>query len=292
MRQTFDDWHLILVDDGSTDSSPKLCDYYASLTHRITVIHKPNGGLSSARNAGLDIADAEFVIFIDSDDEVHPDLISLLLKMQSETGADICTASNVNQTEYTFKPIHDEDYTIYTPNKAIETTLYQREGLVNSACNILYKRELFDDLRFTEGIGYEDLDFFYKIYSKANKIAHTKQITYLYRANPTSYINTWSKSRLDVLTVVDTIVDYMTNHGTPELQRAAADRRFSAYYNIFNLATVNNEQAIADRCWQVIKEQRINELLDVHVRPKNKIGALTSLLGRKITEQIIKWAIK
>jgi glycosyltransferase involved in cell wall biosynthesis len=288
MRQTISDWRLILVDDGSTDKSSEICDSYAAKDGRISVIHKQNGGLSSARNAGLDVATSEFVIFIDSDDEVHPELISHLLTMQTATGADICSGNTVYQTNYKFKPIVDERFDEYTPEKAIETTLYQRNGLLNSAWNKLYKRELFDGLRFTEGIGYEDLDIFYKVYARANKFAYSRQVTYLYRANPTSYINTWSKSRLDVLTVVDKIVDYMAENGNTTLQQAAADRRFSANFNIFNLATINHEQGVADKCWQVIRERRISELVDSRVRAKNKIGAFTALFGRKFTELIIK----
>ncbi len=292
MRQTVSDWRLILVDDGSTDKSSEICDNYASKDKRISVIHKQNGGLSSARNAGLDIATSEFVVFIDSDDEVHPELISLLLKMQSSTDADICSGNTVYRSSYKFKPIVDERFVEYSPQKAIETTLYQRNGLLNSACNKLYKRKLFDGLRFTEGIGYEDLDLFYKVYAKANKFAFSRQVTYLYRTNPTSYINTWSKSRLDVLNVVDKIVDYMAVNGDAALQKAASDRRFSANFNIFNLATINSERAVADRCWQVIKERRLSELVDPRVRAKNKIGAFTAIFGRKFTELIIKWATK
>jgi glycosyltransferase involved in cell wall biosynthesis len=286
--QSVADWQLILVDDGSTDASPAICDEYAARHPRVNVIHKPNGGLSSARNAGLDVADGEFVIFIDSDDEVHPDLISLLLTMQSATDADICSASFVNRETYTFRQLHNEKFAVYTPEQAIATTLYQRKGLVNSVCNVLYKRHLFHSMRFTEGIGYEDLDFFYKIYAKANVIAHSSQVTYLYRANPTSYINTWSKSRLDVLTVTDRLVDYMSTHGSVELQKAAADRRFSAYFNIFNLATINNEPAVAQRCWKVIAERRLGELLNPNVRLKNKLGALVALCGRRFTAWIAK----
>jgi glycosyltransferase involved in cell wall biosynthesis len=292
MRQTVSDWRLILVDDGSTDKSSEICDDYASKDKRISVIHKQNGGLSSARNAGLDIATSEFVVFIDSDDEVHPELISLLLKMQSSTDADICSGNTVYRSSYKFKPIVDERFVEYSPQKAIETTLYQRKGLLNSACNKLYKRKLFDGLRFTEGIGYEDLDLFYKVYAKANKFAFSRQVTYLYRTNPTSYINTWSKSRLDVLNVVDKIVDYMAVNGNAALQKAASDRRFSANFNIFNLATINHERAVADRCWHVIKERRLSELVDPRVRAKNKIGAFTAIFGRKFTELIIKWATK
>lgn len=288
MRQTFEDWHLILVDDGSTDSSPKLCDYFASLSPRITVIHKPNGGPSSARNAGLDAATGDFIYFADADDQVHPELLSLLLNEQEATDADICTAANVNVEQYEFKPVTFGKYEVFTPTKAIEQTLYQTGKLWCSACNMLYRRSLFDNLRFTEGTRYEDLDFFYKIFERANKIAYTNQVTYHYRANPESYINTWSAGRLDVLNVVDKLADYMAEHGTPDLQTAAADRRFSAYYNIFTLATANNEQAVADRCWAVIKQRRISELLNPHVRPKNKLGALVALFGRKFTELIIK----
>ncbi len=90
LAQTYEDWELILVDDGSTDGCPRLCDQYARTDERITVIHKPNGGLSSARNAGLDVAAGKYICFIDSDDYVEPHLLERTVAVMEEKRSDWC----------------------------------------------------------------------------------------------------------------------------------------------------------------------------------------------------------
>jgi glycosyltransferase EpsJ len=85
LAQTERDFELLLIDDGSPDNSPALCDAYAARDSRVRVIHKPNGGVSSARNAGLDAAAGKFVVFLDSDDWAEPDYLSRLLTLQTQT---------------------------------------------------------------------------------------------------------------------------------------------------------------------------------------------------------------
>jgi glycosyltransferase involved in cell wall biosynthesis len=279
LSQTYTNLEIILVDDGSTDLSSEICDDYAKTDQRITVIHKKNGGLSSARNAGIDVATGQLITFVDADDELHPEMIAHLLNVHQQTHADICCGQFIRSSNHQFKALTNAKFKVYCPSKAIELTLYQKKGFANSACNTLYNTKLFSTLRFTEGIGYEDLDFFYKIYAKANKIGYTNCITYFYRNNSDSYLNTWSTSRLDVLMVVDNIVNYMDSNASKNLQRAAIDRCFSAYYNIFVLANIHQEADIIRRCWGTIKRYRISTLLNPHVRLKNKLGALLSYGG-------------
>jgi glycosyltransferase involved in cell wall biosynthesis len=286
--QSFTDWQLILVDDGSTDSSSQICDKFASLDSRISAIHKKNGGLSSARNYGIKHAIGDFIFFIDADDAIHNQTLEFLCSMQSKTNADICIGGAIYATSHNFGKLDFNNQQTYLYDEIIAKILYQCPGFINSACNTLFKRELFNNLSFSEGTWYEDLDFFYKIYHRASKISHSKQITYLYRANPNSYMNTWSHERLDVLCVVDNMVEYMAKNETTELQRAAADRRFSAYYNMFALGATHGEHDICDRCWHVIKELRGSELCNKKVRLKNKLGALLSYLGKPVTIAVAK----
>jgi glycosyltransferase involved in cell wall biosynthesis len=288
VQQSVTDWELILVDDGSTDGSNKMCDDYAATDSRIVAMHKENGGLSSARNAGIKIANAGFIFFLDADDVIHNRALEFLCEMQSKTGADICVGKAIRAKFHSFTALDFDKYKTYKSDEIITKILYQQSGFINSACNCLYKKELFAGLSFSEGTWYEDLDLFYRIYRRAKTVCHSNQITYLYRDNPTSYMNTWSRERLDVLQVVDNMVEYMVQNEGQELQRAAADRRFSAYYNMFALGAKHGERDICDRCWHVIKEQRCSELCNKKVRLKNKLGALLSYFGKQATMAVAR----
>ncbi len=288
INQTEQNWQLILVDDGSTDNCAQICDDYAATDSRITVIHQENRGLSAARNAGIDKATGDFIYFVDADDVLHHSALAKLLEMHRISEADICIGGTLYGEDYEFEELDFYECNELSPEEAIKLVLYQRKNRLNSICNTLINSKLIDGLRFTNNLYYEDLDIFYKIYARANNIAYTREITYFYRANPNSFLHRWSEKRLDVLTVVDNMVEYMSKNGTKALQRAAADRRFSAYFNIFILAAKNNRADICQRCWAVIREQRLASLINPRVRLKNKLGALVSYLGRATTTAIVK----
>ena len=109
LNQTFKDYELILIDDGSTDKSGEICDKYEKKDNRIKVIHKYNGGLSSARNAGLDLACGKYIGFVDSDDSIHPEMYEILYDLQQIYNADISVCS--------FKKVYEN---IDVKNKDIE----------------------------------------------------------------------------------------------------------------------------------------------------------------------------
>jgi glycosyltransferase involved in cell wall biosynthesis len=290
LAQSEQDWRLTLVDDGSTDGSGAECDRFAAADERIEVLHTPNAGQSAARNLGLDRATTELILFVDADDCLHPDTLQTLLSVREASGADLCIGGFVYAIDYRFKPITKVPYRVVSPEEAIELALYRRQGFHNSPCNILYRRTLFNGIRFRHGVGYEDLDLFYHIYMHANKIAVTDRITYLYRDNPTSYLHTWQPGRQDVLDVTNRLVDWMDRHGTPALRRAARDRRFSAHYNMFVLAELHDDKALADRCWPVVSDGCLEALRNPLVRSKNKFGAILALFGRGVTSFVARHA--
>lgn len=184
VNQDFNDYELILVDDGSPDGCPAICDKWAIKDQRIQVIHKKNGGLSDARNAGLDIAQGDYITFIDSDDfidtqtytplinylENHPETDILeypaILFYQSEQQQDLRFP---NQTVY-----HDmEDY------------WYQEKAYQHSyAWNKLYRKSLFDKARFPTGVVFEDICTLHKLLEKTQVLATINQGCYYYCFNP------------------------------------------------------------------------------------------------------------
>ena len=196
------------------------------------------------------------------------------------SGAGIVTGNYVREVPKRM-PEGNGNATTVSSDEAILIGLYQKKNL-NSACGKLFRSSIFNGprpLRFRR-CWYEDLDLFYQAFERAEKVCMLDRTVYFYRDNPTSFINTWSDSRLDVLDVTDRIVAHMKDR-SPSLRKAALDRRFSAHFNILvemlRNGVDNPEQQ--ERCLKIIKEQRFNELIDGNVRLKNKLGALVSYLG-------------
>lgn len=155
LYQTFTDWEAILVDDGSTDNSGRICDLYGQKDTRITVIHKENGGLSDARNCGIDMVQGEYVTFIDSDDYISKDTFEKIIRLaQSNIEADIIeypiTVHKGHKTEYRLlfdSETFDDAQSYWICSKAYNHTY---------ACNKIFRRHLFANVRFPKGMYFED----------------------------------------------------------------------------------------------------------------------------------------
>ncbi len=203
LNQTEQNIQIILVDDGSTDGSSSLCDDLAKADNRIRVIHKENGGLSSARNCGLQNANGEFVCFIDSDDVISPYFVEHLLFLVIKYDCDISVGRYVcfNETEPDFDT-KDIDIEIVEGKKAINQLFGDSYVNATIACNKLYKRSLFDDLKYPEGLINEDEALAYRLYYKANKVAFSSNIIYGYYMRANSITKSrFSKKNFDFLQI-------------------------------------------------------------------------------------------
>ena len=162
-NQTFQDYACILVDDGSTDRSGGMCDQYAQQWANFSVIHKQNGGLSSARNAALEVAQGEYLCFLDSDDLLHPQALELMLDAMEKTKADMVSA---NLQEFTtdmpcVPPVDHVEADVIGQEVFIDHLLPHNFGRISvTACGKLYRRAIFQNLRFPEGRIYEDLHIY------------------------------------------------------------------------------------------------------------------------------------
>ena len=188
--QTLRDWGLILVDDGSPDKCGVICDEYAAKDNRITVIHKENGGLSSARNAALDYPPkGEFVTFLDSDDFWHPDCLRILVGLQKSYNADIVQCEFVRGTETSFPDIQKEVSVGVYDNH--EVFLSEKANVI--MCGKLFRTSLFDNIRMPVGLYNEDDWTAWKLYYKAKNIVVTNQAFYYYTLNPASIMGQLNK---------------------------------------------------------------------------------------------------
>lgn len=183
LNQTFGNLEVILVDDGATDNSPAICDGYASIDGRVKVIHRKNGGLSSARNAALDSKlTGDFVAFIDSDDWIEPDMYEYMIGLADNTKADV--------VEVKLQYAYSDDEKFDQPKENIN--IYDKKQILDefmdattrhggfSCCINLFRKELLDGVRFREGKKSEDMDFKYIALSKAQRYVKSNQLKYYY----------------------------------------------------------------------------------------------------------------
>ena len=177
LGQTYADLEIFLVDDGSPDNCPAICDKYAEKDSRVKVIHKPNGGLSDARNAALDVMTGQYVTFVDSDDFIAPDAIETLYAALLRHNADIAVGNMKGVNEA------GEISDFYTP-AAEETVLTGEEILstLNQPCaqNRLYKKDIFAELRYPKGRLYEDVFIYHGILAQTKKMVFTGTTVYYY----------------------------------------------------------------------------------------------------------------
>lgn len=199
--QTYKNLEIILVDDGSPDNCPKMCDEYGSKDSRIKVIHKLNGGLSDARNAGLDIAKGEYIVFVDSDDYIHPEMVSILYNVIVKTEANIvqCNFRKVKDNEYVDTNSNNYEISTFNTEQALES-LIKENPLKQVVWNKLYKKEIFNELRFEVGKVNEDDFFTYQAFAISNKVSNINKELYYYLVRDTSIMGQkFSIKRLDGL---------------------------------------------------------------------------------------------
>lgn len=192
LAQTYKNIEVILVDDGSTDNSGKLCDDLINKDNRIIVYHKTNGGTATARNLGLDKSKGSLIAFIDSDDIIHPDYLSGLFKTLKKYNSNFSFcffATFYNEKLPEFKNIVDIPMREVAFNEFYSYDFYCRGSV--SACCKLFKRSIFDNYRFIEGKHYEDEYFLNWLYeSKIDHISYFAEPLYFYRQRENSKMHT------------------------------------------------------------------------------------------------------
>jgi glycosyltransferase involved in cell wall biosynthesis len=195
--QTYKNLEIFLVDDGSADNCGSICEKYAQKDKRIKVIHKENGGLSSARNAALDVATGDYVMFVDSDDWVEPDFCKRALEMAIREDVSIVSfAYNnviINEKNNEIKRYGRATNNVrkVTSSEAIKHLILKDDVIFNFAWNKIYKRELFNDVRYPMGMTYEDQGTTYILLYKAKNIFVSNEILYNYVRRVDSISGEW-----------------------------------------------------------------------------------------------------
>ena len=219
-RQNYISMEIILVDDGSPDGSGNLCDELAKMDDRIRVIHKTNGGMSSARNAGIEVATGDYICFVDSDDYIEKDYVSTLYRLISENDADLAKINyiEIDKDDYS-ENSGISDVQLYEGKEVEEAFLKLR---VDSACVFMYRRILIDDTRFPEGKTSEDIPFNFQLFQKARRFVYCPVNKYYYWHNPESISNgPLDKNMLNYLYFREDIYKSYSTGGNEKLMRMA-----------------------------------------------------------------------
>lgn len=287
LSQTCRDFEIILVDDGSTDASSAMCDAYAAAQPGfIRVIHKPNGGLSSARNAGIDAAAGEFIVFPDPDDWVEPDYVRHLLEFQQMHDADlVCTGYYIADDTASLPGSADTE-------PAVLSAVDARKGLIlpphmnGFAWNKLYRLDLIRQhgLRFLDDVGTtEDLDFVYRYLAHAKTVCYAPGLrTYHYYQRPGAATHSgYSPKKLGSIHTYEKILADCTD---PELADAAREEICVAAVNLLWAWELGDR---TDRAGRKLLLQHIRQNLPTHLRSSRyglgrKLQAVTAAVSPKL----------
>lgn len=293
VEQTYTNIEIILVDDGSTDSSGTLCDEFALSDSRICVFHKKNGGLSDARNYGILRSHGSLISFIDSDDYVSSNYIMHLYQALVRGKTDIATTSICIFREGEPPKEHKRDtaeFHVYDACDALEDMLYMRH-LEPNAFPKIYKKELFDTIQYPVGKLYEDIATTTKLIDKAGKIAYLDEKDYYYRIRPNSIQTaSFNPKKLDLLDQLN-IVKSIVRTKYPSAINAYYSKEQSALFNLYmniNRCDIKENLKIADRLWAEIKNNRISVLRDREARTDARIASLLSFSGPSLCRCIYR----
>jgi glycosyltransferase involved in cell wall biosynthesis len=226
LAQTYKNIEIILVDDGSLDCSLQISDEYAARYQNICSIHKENGGASSARNVGLDVAAGEYVMFVDSDDTINEKMVEHMLNVINENDVDVVACQRASLDGVRVEKVNEK-----TPfgkadrDVVVKALLYDDVDM--SACLKLYKKSAIENLRFVNGVTNEDFVFLLNIYSNCKSVYFIREQYYNYRYNPNSVTNVFNAHYFDRLDNVKYVYasDYLKAPQFDVAKRVCLSRR-------------------------------------------------------------------
>lgn len=271
---------IIIVDDGSTDTTFDIVSRFATLHNNIIIVRQANAGPSAARNTALKYCHGEWIAMVDGDDILAPDALKKMLNVASSyDNIDIVIGKyksfdqhlNISSKGNSTKPI------FLSGRDATEIMLYQNkftDSVIPSSWGKLYHHSVWKNATFTEGVIYEDLHILPRIINSTARIAVINDVVYGYRRNPDSLLHTFSPQRFDALKATAELCDYFSNDRV--LYKAAQSRRFSAAFNLWLLTIVNTAdmpQQLA-QCKSIVRTLAWSQIFGRKIRFKNRMGAI------------------
>lgn len=244
LTQTYSNLELILVDDGSPDESGKMCDVYAQRDPRVKVIHKMNGGQSTARNAALDVANGDYIGFVDGDDWIEPTMYEVLLSHMKSFNAQIVQCGCYLWTNGQFrKDVESRRQTLMSSDEALDSLSLSSSAkeLNTSVCNKLFSKEVIKETRFSPVRAFEDDEFVYRTVGASNNILCIPSWQYNYNQHDNSTMTSnFSLNRIALVTIQKNICDYLKDR-RPQLYNGAQRTLCSRQFFILYLLLQNNQ---------------------------------------------------
>jgi len=280
LNQTYTDLEIILVDDGATDSSGALCDFLATLDERVKVYHKENGGLSDARNYGIEKANGEYLTFIDSDDYVENDYVETLVGDMEKHGVDIAIGGH--RVVYDTRNIEKTDaceQVVLDKKQALERMLYDTISI--AAWSKLFRRAVLGDIRFPVGRLYEDTATTYKFVLRADKISYTSKAIYNYAIRTDSITRKeYSAKKNDIIKSSQEMSDACLS-AYPDLERACNRKMVWAHLSVLSQIADSKNKFKKERKELIafIKDHGKSLLSDEKTPKRDKIAIRCLALG-------------
>ncbi|HEO6797597.1 TPA: glycosyltransferase, partial [Streptococcus agalactiae] len=284
ISQSYFHFEVIIVNDGSTDNSMSYCEKIVCEDLRFRIINKDNGGLSDARNVGLEAAKGDYIIFVDSDDFISPNLVSHLMACLENYEADLAICDPVHfylggNQETHEKNIFKKHSNIHllTNEEAICELFYQKTFLV-SAWGKVYKKSIFDNIRFPKGKLFEDSAVMHLLFEKSNKIVYSNAKLYAYVHRKDSITTSqFSERDLDILDITDQILKRYKSF--PKIYQAAISYKISACFRvILNAPNIEKYTPIVAECKKYVYYHWKDILFNKKTRIKTKLALISIVL--------------
>lgn len=275
--QTHSNFELILVDDGSTDGSSEVCDAYATVNEGVSVVHQTNAGVANARNVGLDMAKGDWIAFIDADDVVHPEYLTYLLGLCLQYDCDVAQCRQMRSEQFipTQFGVEVDDVVLYT-GQQMQWGLCGRGGTRSMMWCKLFHRNMFDGLRFPEGLIHEDEAIIHHALNKASQMAFSTSKYYLYRTTPDSIMNKpLSGRRLDIVPILTERREFYRIQGWLSLHYATSQRLGFEVNGLYRRFHAQNDTSSMEVLRNAYKENwdvlRSSPLMEQHARQLHQL---------------------
>ena len=287
INQTYKNLEIILVDDGTLDNCGKICDEYEKKDNRIKVIHKENGGLSDARNAGIEISKGSYITLVDADDYILEDYVEFLYNILKENKAEmsVCKHMVIYDNGGEINTGSGKEY-VLSPKEALKMMLYGDDFDV-SAWGKLYSRQLFENVKYPKGRVFEDAATTYKLIDLCNTIAFKSEAKYIYFVRENSITTkSFNPKKMDLITSTGEMTKYVMEK-YPDLENAANRRLMYSHLSTLTQLVMSNKKELPDykkyenEIVAYIKENRAKVLKDGNIPKRDRVALICTIFGMR-----------
>lgn len=283
LEQTYKDIEIILIDDGSTDGSAKICEDYKNKDNRINVVYKNNGGASDARNTGIKIARGKYITFVDADDIVEKDYVKYLFYLIDKYSVNMSIAAYsiiTNKRKINIGQGYVEE--LLDVEECLDRLLCEK-GFTVSPCAKLYDKKLFESTEYPKGKLFEDNETTYKLISQCESIAYGNRSIYnYYKRENSAMTSNFNMKKLDLIELTDAMCeDIEKKH--PTLKDSTDKKRITARFSILRQILVgkldNGQKMVVKKIKKYIKDRKWQILKNTKIDKRDKIALISLMFG-------------